>query len=69
MKKLLKSKICKSINSAHHALFIGKVIYFDLKKKLKKKKEEKRRRNVKRAFGKRTNAPLSIVTLVCLLLV
>ena len=67
MKKLLKSEMCESVNSTHHALFIGKVKYFDSKKK--KKKKEERRRNTKRAFGKRTNAPLSIVTLVCLLLV
>ena len=66
MKKLLKSEICGSVNSAHHALFTGKVKYFGSKKKKKKKK---RRRNAKRAFGKCANAPLSIVTLVCLLLV
>ena len=40
MKKLLKSEICGSVNSAHHALFTGKVKYFGSKKKKKKKKEE-----------------------------
>ena len=43
MKKLLKSKICESINSAHRALFTGKVKYFGSKKKNK--------RNAKRAFA------------------
>ena len=51
MKKLLTSKIYGSVNSAHRALFIRKVKYFDLKKKNKKNK-----RNAKRAFGKRKRA-------------
>ena len=60
MKKLLKNKIYGSVNSAHCALFTKKVKYFS-----KKKRKERRRRNVKCAFGKRANALLSIVTLVC----
>ena len=40
MKKLLKSKICGSVNSAHRALFTGKVKYFDSKKKKKKKETQ-----------------------------
>ena len=40
MKKLLKSEMCESVNSTHHALFIGKVKYFDSKKKKKKKKKK-----------------------------
>ena len=40
MKKLLKSEICGSVNSAHRALFIEKVKYFDSKKKKKKKKKK-----------------------------
>ena len=40
MKKLLKSEICGSMNSAHHALFTEKVKYFGSKKKKKKKTEE-----------------------------
>ena len=47
MKKLLKSEICGSMNSAHHALFTEKVKYFG-----SKKKKKKNRRNAKHAFGK-----------------
>ena len=35
MKKWLKSEICGSVNSAHNALFTGKVKHFGLKKKKK----------------------------------
>ena len=51
MKKLLKSKICGFVNSAHRALFTGKVKYFGSKKK------KKHKRNAKRAFGKRKSKP------------
>ena len=44
MKKFLKSKICGSVNSAHRALFTGKVKYFDSKKKKKKQKKQKKRK-------------------------
>ena len=54
MKKFLKSKICGSVNSAHRALFTGKVKYFDSKKK---KKNKKNKRNAKHAFGKRKSKP------------
>ena len=37
MKKLLKSEICASVNSAHHTLFTEKVKHFDSKKKEKLK--------------------------------
>ena len=40
MKKLLKSKICGSVNSAHRALFTGKVKYFGSKKKKKTKETQ-----------------------------
>ena len=43
MKKLLKSKIYGSVNSAYRALFIRKVKYFDLKKKNKNKNAKCRR--------------------------
>ena len=36
MKKWLKSEICGSVNSAHNALFTGKVKHFGSKKKKKK---------------------------------
>ena len=39
MKKLLKSEICGSVNSAHRALFTEKVKYFSSKKKKKKKRK------------------------------
>ena len=48
MKKLLKSEICGSVNSAHHALFIRKVKYFDSKKKKKKRRRRRRRRKKKK---------------------
>ena len=38
MKKLLKSEICGFVNSAHHALFTGKIKHFGSQKK--KKTEE-----------------------------
>ena len=39
MKKLLKSEICGSVNSAHRALFTEKVKFFSSKKKKKKKRK------------------------------
>ena len=41
MKKLLKSKICGSVNSAYRALFTEKVKYFNSKKKKNKTKQNK----------------------------
>ena len=39
MKKLLKSEIYGSVNSAHCALFMGKVKHFGSQKKKKKQKK------------------------------
>ena len=50
MKKLLKNKICGSVNSAHRALFTRKVKYFGSKKKNKKKTKP-----TQNAFGKRVS--------------
>ena len=42
MKKLLKSKICGFVNSAHRALFTEKVKYFSSKKKKTKETQNVR---------------------------
>ena len=69
MKKLLKSKICGSVNSAHRALFTGKVKYINSKKK--KKKKTKQTQNVRLGSPKRTpnvhNFPLKLHNFVHLM--
>ena len=59
MKKLLKSKICGFVNSAHRALFTGKVKYINSKKK-KKKKKTKQTQNVRLRTPNVHNFPLKL---------
>ena len=54
MKKLLKSEICGSINSAHHALFTEKVKYFGSKKKKKTEEMQNMHLGSTNALPKRT---------------
>ena len=59
MKKLLKSEICGSVNSAHHALFTEKVKYFSSKKKKKTEETQNIRLGSANALPKRTRSPKS----------
>ena len=63
MKKLLKSKICGSVNSAHRALFTGKVKYINLKKK----KKTKQTQNVRLRTPNVHNFPLKLHNFVHLM--